>query len=384
MKYTFWILFTSFLLTLIFIVFQINVRADNITSAEYKYYIDNDNQVVLTKYLGSESNVTIPSTIDGYKVKATEGTFYDNEIIKKVTVSDGIKVIGDNTFFNCANLCKVSISDSVEVLGNYAFANTVLKRIRLSKNTSQIGKGCFYGTAFLKFVKAEAEPLYIGDFAFDGSGIQVMQLTCEPFYSAYSFSGHCVFAYNPVTSFLRQHEPLGSLFHFLSRQSALKKGSVALSLAILTSAFVYLLYRFYCLILSVFGKNRFSIYKSYNKKSTNFAGLSDNSDIIIFKKKSFLSDMVAFLLFIIIIVAVYLNSLSVVVLFVVDYLIKRLNIFLIIILAFFSAVVLLILYILFIFWVIKTASAINSFIGKKYFGRSTRSTAKIRKIREDH
>ena len=86
----------------------------------FEYIVQND-VVTITKYTGSEEEVTIPSTIDGYAVKYLRGTFSSNKTVKKVTIPSGIVGIGDYTFNSCINLTDISFPGSVETINNTSF-----------------------------------------------------------------------------------------------------------------------------------------------------------------------------------------------------------------------------------------------------------------------
>ena len=60
---------------------------------EYKYKIEN-NGVTITEYIGNASELTIPDTIDGVKVKKIgTNAFWGNETLKRVILSEYCEVI---------------------------------------------------------------------------------------------------------------------------------------------------------------------------------------------------------------------------------------------------------------------------------------------------
>jgi hypothetical protein len=63
--------------------------------------------VVLTKYIGTNLDIKIPSKIEGYPVVELRGTF--NRItIASVTIPDSVTSIGDSAFAGCASLAEES------------------------------------------------------------------------------------------------------------------------------------------------------------------------------------------------------------------------------------------------------------------------------------
>lgn len=376
------------LMLLILLSFSLSAFAETQAASEYEYYVDWDNQAVLTKYLGTEATVTVPAIIDGYSVKSTEGTFANNEQIKKVVFSYGIISIDYNTFLNCTSLREVKLPDSVESLGDYAFSNTALTSVYLSKNTSYIGTGCFYESKDLKFAKAEAESLYIGQLAFYDSGIELMQLSAEPKYWDNSFSGVCKFSYNSITTFAMQHEPLYSILYFAANQPivirALYATFFALFFALIVIAFIYVLYRAFRRIRIVLGKDKLTLYKTYNKKCMNSVELSDNSVSLIYKKKTFFSDKAISFCVLIIFPVVYISGFLVIAFFVLGLFngfLKTLSLLWILTRLIFL-IVLLILYVVLTYLFVKIIVATVEAMGQRNFGQATRSSARIKKVRK--
>ena len=108
------VLIACFMLLLVF------VRVDTvhaITSGNWVYdtYADTDGTFArMTDYKGTASSVTVPSYIDGYKVRKLYRTFEGNNNIVQVTVPDSVQRL-EFTFSDCKNLKKVSLPSSVKV-----------------------------------------------------------------------------------------------------------------------------------------------------------------------------------------------------------------------------------------------------------------------------
>ncbi len=124
------------------------------TEGDWEYSVDNG-QATLTAYLGSDSEVTTPSEIDGCPVTALSRTFYQNNTITKVVVSEGVETIGNFicTFESCSNLVEVQLPDSLKTLSGGVFKRSYnLKKVNLPKNLVHIGGDCFAGTAVEEFI----------------------------------------------------------------------------------------------------------------------------------------------------------------------------------------------------------------------------------------
>ena len=105
------------------------------------FVIQND-EAIVTRYIGDNTNVTIPSTIE------LNGKAYN------------ITKIGDKSFFNCTYLTSIAIPNCVATIGNYAFFNcTSLTRITISNNVTAIGYEAFSGcTTLIIYCEAKFEP----------------------------------------------------------------------------------------------------------------------------------------------------------------------------------------------------------------------------------
>ena len=81
------------------------------TYGDFSYQFNSSNQIIITKYNGSEETVTVPDYIGGYQViEVGSKAFYKNTGIKKVILSNGITDIGDSAFEECSKLSYVSFN----------------------------------------------------------------------------------------------------------------------------------------------------------------------------------------------------------------------------------------------------------------------------------
>ena len=99
----------------------------------------------IVKYHGSASNVTVPTTLGGYKMmKIGEKAFSGNTRIKKVTVPSNITFIESNAFLDCTSLETVVLPNNYLEMGNAVFSGcTKLKSINLPDNMESLGNEVF-------------------------------------------------------------------------------------------------------------------------------------------------------------------------------------------------------------------------------------------------
>lgn len=121
-------------------------------SGNFYYYVDDDtNNATITQYLGNSKSLTIPSTIDGYKVTKVESLAKienDDEVInttlETLNIGNNVRIIGSYSVSNFTKLKTVNIKSSVRVVESYAFDGcTSLTKINIDNGLKAI-----YGDGF--------------------------------------------------------------------------------------------------------------------------------------------------------------------------------------------------------------------------------------------
>lgn len=153
-----------------------NATIEIIESDDYRYFIDEEGYIRIEDYIGDDTELVIPSTIDGHIVKylgsipggrvptshtdITSVTVPDTvtEISKKsfagcktlttVHLPDSLEVIENGTFSYCENLTSINIPNSLKVIGDEAFRNCKkLTSVTLPESVTTIGQSAFRGCA---------------------------------------------------------------------------------------------------------------------------------------------------------------------------------------------------------------------------------------------
>ena len=140
----------------------------------YKIY---DTYIAISEYIGEESNVTIPDTIEDKPVYVIDSeAFYSNVTVSKIIVSNNVVQIGESAFAECsrlksltlsnslldipAKMCdgcialeSITIPDTVRTVGDSAFSVCeTLEKIVIPSNVNLVGSQCFSDCANLKKV----------------------------------------------------------------------------------------------------------------------------------------------------------------------------------------------------------------------------------------
>ena len=164
------------------VVFGALVLSSHIASAlmngDWEYSVK-DGSAVITKYCGSETEVTVPETIGGYTVTAVEGGVTSvvygegelsglNENLKSVTLPATVTSIGEYAFSGCASLEEVYIPNSVTEVAYRAFSSCVkLEDITLPHSVKSIDGSAFEGCYGLTEIKIGSGLESIGSNAFN-------------------------------------------------------------------------------------------------------------------------------------------------------------------------------------------------------------------------
>ncbi len=152
-------------------VVQTTGAAVNIDQSDFKF---DESTGTIIQYIGNESEVVIPSEINGVKVtNIGDGAFSSSSNlsncnnITKVTIPDSVISIGDYAFSGCEKLEDVVIPDSVTSIGDYAFLRcNSLSSVTIPDSEVSIGDGAFENCAGLLKITLPNNKISIGDSAF--------------------------------------------------------------------------------------------------------------------------------------------------------------------------------------------------------------------------
>ena len=132
---------------------------------ESEFIVDNYN--CLKAYLGNDTNITIPDTIDGIEIYGIAKYCFKNSNIESVTLPDKRLSIEDEAFYGCKNLKNINLS-KVTYIGPYAFANCT--SLTDKADFSSVERVDETGLAYTYFKTINLpECTNIGQLAFEGS-----------------------------------------------------------------------------------------------------------------------------------------------------------------------------------------------------------------------
>jgi len=135
---------------------------------DYGYQLLDDGTAELTSYLGSDTNVVIPSEVEGAKVTSIHSNlFYDYDVLESVEIPDTVTNIGYQAFRGCYKLTSIELPESVETIGEHAFRECKgLKHVVLPKKLTTVSGWLFFDCDNLESVEIPSGVAKIGQAAF--------------------------------------------------------------------------------------------------------------------------------------------------------------------------------------------------------------------------
>ena len=181
------------------------LSSDYLTSGDYEYTFLDDGTVEISKYIGSDKEITIPDTIDGKKVTSIGNYVFEHCIgLESITIPENITNIENMAFHICTNLESINVDvnnniyssidgvlfnkeqdkiiffpdnrfdsyeipDSVTSIGDMAFYGCDnLTNIIIPDSVTSIGNGAFYGCYNLTNIIIPDSVTSIENYAFSG------------------------------------------------------------------------------------------------------------------------------------------------------------------------------------------------------------------------
>ncbi len=145
---------------------EIQQEAD--TNSNFTYIVIGNNSVEIAGYTGQETELIIPSEIDGKTVKNIGMySFYGCSDLTSVKIPSGVTSIGSSAFKGCSSLTSIEIPSEVTSIGSSAFKGcSGLTSIEIPSEVTSIGDFAFAECSSLTSIEIPSGVTSIGDFAF--------------------------------------------------------------------------------------------------------------------------------------------------------------------------------------------------------------------------
>ncbi len=134
------------------------IGKENYTSGDYEYKLFSDGTAIITKYNGSDTEINIPSELDGKTVTCVgELVFASCKSLTSVTIPGSVKRLEDFAFCDCSNLTSVTINNGLEKIYAEVFKNCdSLTDIVIPENVTKIEGAAFSSCEKLKSITVDS------------------------------------------------------------------------------------------------------------------------------------------------------------------------------------------------------------------------------------
>lgn len=140
------------------------------SNLDFVYRVEewNGEKVVrIVEYIGTATEVVIPSTIEGYPVRLVDDTGFREKKVVSITLPNTLTM--GFTFWSC--LKNVVFAEGTERIPSKILFYSDIESVTIPDSVKEIGSCAFCGCSKLKEVRLPSELEWIGDGAFSGAGI---------------------------------------------------------------------------------------------------------------------------------------------------------------------------------------------------------------------
>ena len=143
------------------------------TKIEVKWF-SNPSDISHNLYLNDTllTHLVVPSSVD------TIRNFRGNTGLSTVTISNGVKAIGNEAFYGCSQLLSTSIPNSVSYIGDHAFDFANYMTFNIPDSVVYIGESAFLGSHTIDSIVIPSTVTHIGEWAFHGDIIYNLKIKC--------------------------------------------------------------------------------------------------------------------------------------------------------------------------------------------------------------
>lgn len=134
---------------------------------DYVYTVT-DGNVTIEDYLGTDTEIVIPSTIAGKPVtEIGPMSFWMDDNMTSVVIPEGVTTIGKQAFNGNDNLANIKLPSTLKTIGERAFWKTAITELNVPEGVTSIGREAFNSCKELSSVTLPESLTYIGPNAFN-------------------------------------------------------------------------------------------------------------------------------------------------------------------------------------------------------------------------
>lgn len=144
-------------------------RFHDTIDSEFVYTVDSEGYATVKGYSGNPTTLKIPSELDGAPVRYIDSHAFGGHesALKKITIPEGVEVIGEYAFANAPDLETVKLPSTLKKIGRGAFSNcSRLDSITLPDGLQELDAEAFYACIRIGALKIPKSLATIGVDAF--------------------------------------------------------------------------------------------------------------------------------------------------------------------------------------------------------------------------
>jgi hypothetical protein len=147
-----------------------NLEGILLVSEGFELIVESQGKAIITRYVGEVQDLRVPSVLENFPVRYIEkGAFEGHPGLKRVTLPDGLEMLGDDAFRNCTGLEEIIFPSGLKDIGLNTLRNcTALIRAVLPAELTEIPGGMFRECTSLEIISIPGKVRTIGSSAFYG------------------------------------------------------------------------------------------------------------------------------------------------------------------------------------------------------------------------
>jgi len=120
-------------------------------ATEFTFTTNADSTLTITGFIGLDTDISIPASINGYPVTSIGDNAFNNQTnLTSVVMADSVTNIGAFSFYGCSSLTNVTIGNGVNSIGQNAFNGcSQLTSVTIPDSVTSLGISAFYNCSGL-------------------------------------------------------------------------------------------------------------------------------------------------------------------------------------------------------------------------------------------
>ena len=148
-----------------------------LTSGNFIYEVNNNTkQAKITKYTGTDKNVSIPQKINNYTVTTIGYGAFQYNRLESVTFPNSVTTIDQSAFEYCSELKTIKFGTGLTTIGRLAFYGAAVTSVTIPSGVTKIDDYAFSNCTKLKTITLNDKLTEIGEGAFGSTAVETIKI----------------------------------------------------------------------------------------------------------------------------------------------------------------------------------------------------------------